>query len=88
MFLEPSQCILFLLLSVLSKLKVSEWVRYGCEETALQSLPMLLDGTLPGAPFDAAAERTAYSTVAANIGTCGDIVYEQIKNALIEKGSH
>ena len=67
---------------------LSEWVRYGCEETALQSLPMLLDGTLPGAPFDAAAERTAYSTVAANIGTCGDIVYEQIKNALIEKGSH
>lgn len=67
---------------------LSEWVRYGCEETALQSLPMLLDGTLPGAPFDAAAEREAYSAVAANIGTCGETVYEHIKKVLIEKGSH
>ena len=60
----------------------------GCLEDARQSLPMLLDGTLPGAPFDAAAEREAYSAVAANIGTCGETVYEHIKKVLIEKGSH
>ncbi|MDY3296640.1 hypothetical protein, partial [Selenomonas sp.] len=68
--------------------QLSQWVRYGCEENARQSLPMLLDGTLPGAPFDAAAEREAYSAVAANIGTCGETVYEHIKKVLIEKGSH
>lgn len=68
--------------------QISQWVRYGCQEDARQSLPMLLDGTLPGAPFDAAAEREAYSAVAANIGTCGETVYEHIKKVLIEKGSH
>ena len=63
----------------------SEWIQYCCEENALQSLPMLLDGTLPGAPFDAAAEREAYGEVAVNIGTCGERVYETIKNNVLRR---
>ena len=48
----------------------------------------LSNGVSQIAPFDAAAEREAYSAVAANIGTCGETVYEHIKKVLIEKGSH
>ena len=55
--------------------RLSEWVQYGCEEDALHTLPALLDGTLPGTPYDAAAERAAYGESAANVGTCGEKVY-------------
>lgn len=61
---------------------LSEWVQYGCEENALQSLPALLSGTLPGAPFDAEAERAAYAKTAANIGTCGEKIYAFLKDKL------
>lgn len=61
---------------------LTEWLQYGCEENALHTLPELLDGTLPGAAFDAAAERKAYDVSAANVGTCGEKVYAWLKSTL------
>ena len=55
--------------------RLSEWIQYGCEENALHTLPELLDGTLPGTPYDAAVERAAYGESAANVGTCGEKIY-------------
>lgn len=62
--------------------RLSEWLQYGCEENALQTLPGLLDGTLPGKPYDAEAERAAYGASAANIGTSGAAIYAWLKQHL------
>lgn len=57
--------------------KLAEWIRYGCEEDAFNSLKDLLDGTLKGQPFDRAACLAAYGEVAANgDGTAGEKIHQ------------
>lgn len=59
--------------------RLSEWLQFGCEENAMQTLAGLLDGSLPGAAFDVRAERQAYDEVAANIGHCGEKIYDWLR---------
>ena len=60
--------------------RLTEWLQYGCEENALHTLPELLDGRLPGKPYDADAERAAYGESAANVGTCGEKIYAWLRH--------
>lgn len=62
--------------------RLTEWIQYGCEENAIHTLPDLLDGKLPGKPYDADAERAAYGESAANVGTCGEKVYAWLRQHL------
>lgn len=63
--------------------ELSEWCRYGCEETAINSLPDLLDGTLKGHPFDRNEQLQAFGQVTANRdGTCGEHVYRFLMRTL------
>ncbi len=64
---------------------LSEWLQYGCEENALQTLPDLLDGSLPGAPCDADAERAAFARSTVNVGSCGEKVYAAIQYVIGKK---
>ena len=64
--------------------RLTEWLQYGCEENALHTLPELLDGRLPGKPYDANAERAAYGESAANVGTCGEKIYAWLRQHLAQ----
>ncbi len=64
--------------------RLTEWLQYGCEENALHTLPELLDGRLPGKPYDADAERAAYDESAANVGTCGEKIYAWLRQHLAQ----
>lgn len=64
----------------------SEWLRYGCMENALHTLPELLDGALPGDAHDKERQIRDYCEVAANPdGTAGEKIYEFVIQKLIEK---
>lgn len=65
--------------------RLNEWIQYGCEENAVQTLPDMLAGSLPGAPYDREAELAAYGESAANVGTSGRMIYETIMAKLEEK---
>jgi len=66
--------------------RLNEWIQYGCEENAVQTLGDLLDGRLPGASHDRQEQLAAYGESAANIGTSGQVIYETILGKLEEKG--
>ena len=51
----------------------------------MQTLPDMLAGSLPGAPYDREAELAAYGESAANVGTSGRMIYETIMAKLEEK---
>jgi hypothetical protein len=68
--------------------ELSEWCRYGCEETAINSLQDLLDGTLKGKPFNRDKQLEVFSEIAANFdGTCGEKIYQFVIQKLVRKGS-
>lgn len=57
--------------------RLADWIRYGCEEDALNSLKDLLDGTIKGQAFDRAACLAAYGEIAANSdGTAGEKIHQ------------
>lgn len=57
----------------------SDWMQYCCIENAFCSLEDLLDGNLPGTPFDRERQLAAYAKITANVdGTCGDRIHETI----------
>lgn len=57
--------------------KLADWIRYGCEEDAFNSLKDLLDGTIKGQSFDRAACLAAYGEIAANgDGTAGEKIHQ------------
>ena len=57
--------------------KLADWIRYGCEESAFNSLQDLLDGTIKGKAFDRAACLAAYGEIAANgDGTAGEKIHQ------------
>ena len=57
--------------------KLADWIRYGCEESAFNSLQDLLDGTIKGKAFDRAACLAAYGEIAANSdGTAGEKIHQ------------
>lgn len=59
------------------------WLRYACMESAFNTLPDFLEGTVRGAPFDAGRERAAYGSIAANAdGTCGEKTHAFMMEAL------
>ncbi len=54
----------------------SQWLRYACQETALNSLKDFLDGKIHGNAFDRERQIRAYEAIAANTdGSCGEKVY-------------
>ena len=64
----------------------SEWNPYGCYEGVLQNLKSLLDGTLPGKPFDREAQLKAYAKFNASMdGKAGEKIYQFAKQKLEEK---
>ena len=58
--------------------RLSEGLRYGCEESALNTLKDLLDGTIHGAAFNREDQLAAYGEVAANHdGTSGEKIHQR-----------
>ena len=67
--------------------KLSEGLRYGCEEGAINSLQDLLDGTIHGTPFDRELQLAAYGEVAANHdGTSGEKIHQRAMLDLAIRG--
>ncbi len=63
--------------------EMAEWLRYGCNEDAFNSLEDLLDGKLTGGQFDRERQLRAYGEAAANLdGTCGEKVYRFVREKL------
>lgn len=63
--------------------RCSKWVRYGCEERAIYSLPQFLDAKGMGALFDREACLTAYREIAAHAdGSSGQAIHEWVRNEL------
>ena len=61
----------------------SQWLQYGCEEDAFNSLPNLLDENITGGAFDKKQQTRAYQQIAANNdGTCGENIYSFIRREL------
>jgi len=68
--------------------EITEWLPYGCEETAMNSLPDLLRGTLSGQSFDRERQLRAFQRINANPdGTSGRAIYEFTMEQLA-KGGH
>ena len=64
----------------------AEWNPYGCYEGLLHTLKELLDGTLPGKPFDREAQLKAYEKFNASMdGKAGEKIYQFAKQKLEEK---
>lgn len=62
----------------------SEWLKYACQENAFNTLPNFLDGKIIGNVFDRGRQIQAYGEIAVNHdGTCGEKVYEFIKEKLL-----
>ena len=67
--------------------ELSEWVRYGCEESAFNTLEDLINGDIHGGQFDRERDLAAYGEVAANIdGTSGEKIHEYALHLLAVKG--
>lgn len=59
---------------------LSQWMLYGCEENAQNTLKDFLDGTITGATFDNEKQLEAFGYIAENSdGSCGQKVYEFTK---------
>ena len=66
--------------------KQAEWLSYGCNETVLQSLKDLIDGTLPGRVFDKNLQLKSYERLNASTdGKSGEKIYQFVKQKLEEK---
>ena len=66
--------------------ELSESVRYGCEEGAMNTLKDLLDGTIHGTAFDRNHQLRAYGEVAANRdGTSGEKIHQWAMSKLSAK---
>ncbi len=66
--------------------EMAEWLRYGCNEDAFNSLEDLLDGKITGGQFDRDRQLRAYGEAAANLdGTCGEKVYRFVREKLNER---
>lgn len=60
----------------------SQWLRYACQETALNSLKDFLDGKIHGNAFDRERQIRAYEAIAANAdGSCGEKVYQFVNGS-------
>lgn len=67
--------------------ELSEWSRYGCEESAFNTLEDLINGDIHGEQFDRERELAAYGEIAANIdGTSGEKIHEYALHLLAVKG--
>ena len=68
--------------------RLADWIRYGCEEDAFNSLKDLLDGTIKGQAFDRTACLTAYGEIAANgDGTAGEKIHQfALEKLAVKKG--
>lgn len=68
--------------------EITEWLPYGCEETAMNSLPDLLRGTLSGQAFDRERQLRAFQRINANPdGTSGRAIYEFTMKQLAKGGA-
>ena len=66
--------------------ELSEWLRYGCEENAFNSLESLLSGNIQGGLHDREKQIAAYSEIAANIdGTAGEKIHRYAMQLLLAR---
>ncbi|MGN0941823.1 MAG: hypothetical protein ACI4OA_08975 [Selenomonadaceae bacterium] len=67
--------------------ELSEWVRYGCEESAFNTLEDLLTDKINGDAFSRERDLAAYGEIAANIdGTSGEKIHAYAMHKLAFKG--
>lgn len=63
--------------------KLSKWVRYGCEERAICSLPQMLENQGAGDLFDRQACLEAYGEIAMYAdGTSGKVIHDTMMQKL------
>lgn len=63
-----------------------EWLQYACQENAFNTLPDFLNGSITGNVFDRDRQIRAYGEIAANHdGTCGEKVYQSMKDRLLQR---
>ena len=63
--------------------EISDWMQYGCEESAFYSLHDFLNGQNIGNPFDKNWQLNAYQKIIANIdGRCGEKTHHWILNLI------
>ena len=68
--------------------EISEWLRYGCEEDAFNTLADFLDGNVTGAPFDRTRQLRAFDEIAANSdGTAGEKIHAFVCKELQRRGN-
>ena len=61
----------------------SQWMQYGCQENAFNSLTDFLDGRITGGSFDRERQLQAYRQLAANSdGTSGEKIHQFVKEKL------
>ena len=61
----------------------SQWLQYGCQENAFNSLSDFLDGNLAGNSFDRDRQLNAYRQLAANSdGTSGEKIHWFVREKL------
>ncbi|MBD5550049.1 MAG: hypothetical protein HDQ96_02560 [Lachnospiraceae bacterium] len=63
--------------------EISEWLAYGCNENALNSLSDFLDGKISGGVFSRECQLAAYrKMIVNNDGSCGEKVHQAIVKKL------
>lgn len=61
----------------------SQWMQYGCQENAFNSLTNFLDGKITGNSFDRERQMEAYRKLAANSdGTSGEKIHQFVRGKL------
>lgn len=68
--------------------ELSEWQRYGCEESAFNTLEDLLTDNIRGEQFNREKQLNAYREIAANIdGTAGEKIHKHALKLLLVRGA-
>ncbi len=66
--------------------KHSEWFRYCCQETHINTLRRFLDGDIVGGAFDREKQVREYEKVVANLdGSCGEKIHRAAMDALSKR---